>query len=64
MLVDIQYLEHTKKLICSYVDSQGDIKLKYYDWDEPFKYEVCDPSDKNKEENYKSWENKSIKKVK
>jgi hypothetical protein len=33
MLVETQYLTNTKKLVVSYVDKSGDIKLKYYDWD-------------------------------
>ncbi len=63
MLVETQYLENTKKLICSYVDTDGSIKLKYYDWEDPFKYEVCDPNDKDVDPKLKSWDGKSIKKV-
>lgn len=63
MLIDTQYLEHTKKLICSYVDTEGSIKLKYYDWQTPFKYEVCDPTDPNCISELKSWDKKPIKKV-
>lgn len=63
MLIDIQYLENTKKLICSYTDNDGEIKLKYYDWQDPFKYEVCDENDVHREKILKSWDNKPIKKV-
>ena len=42
MLVETSYLTNTKKLVCSYVDKSGEIKLKYYDWDTPMKYVSCD----------------------
>lgn len=62
MLVDFQYNSHSKKLVCSYVDKTGNIKLKYYDWLDPFKYEVCQPNDPHVDK-YKSWDGKSIKKI-
>jgi hypothetical protein len=30
MLIETQYLTNSKKLVVSYVDKSGDIKLKYY----------------------------------
>jgi len=63
MLIDVQYLENTKKLICSYIDESGEIKLKYYDWESPFQYEICDANDKDVEVGFKSWDKKPIKKV-
>jgi DNA polymerase elongation subunit (family B) len=63
MLVDIQYLSNSKKLIASYVNSDGDIKLKYFDWAEPFKYEVCEANDPDRDHAHKSWDNKPIKRV-
>lgn len=61
MLVDCQYLGHSKRLIVSYVDKTGDIKLKYFEWEDPKKYVVCDDSDKDKHPIYKSWDGKSVK---
>ena len=43
MLIDTQY--KGDKLIVSYVDKKGSIKLKYYNWDTPMKYVVCDDND-------------------
>jgi DNA polymerase elongation subunit (family B) len=63
MLVDTQYLSHTKKLVISYVDKSGDIKLKYFDWDNPMKYIECPDEDPNKHEVYKSWNGKSVKQI-
>jgi DNA polymerase elongation subunit (family B) len=63
MLVETQYLTNTKKLVVSYVDKSGDIKLKYYNWDNPMKYVSCEESDPYKHPNYKSWDGKSIKQV-
>ena len=63
MLVDTSYLTHTKKLVCSYVDKSGDIKLKYYDWDNPMKYIACEDTDPQRHPTYKSWDKKSIKQI-
>lgn len=61
MLVDTQYLNNSKRLVVSYVDNTGDIKLKYYDWENPCKYVVCDENDKDKHPTYKSWDGKHVK---
>jgi DNA polymerase elongation subunit (family B) len=63
MLVDCQYLSNTKRLIISYVNKTGDIKLKYYDWDNPTKYVVCEPDDKDRDLNYRSCDGKPVKKI-
>jgi DNA polymerase elongation subunit (family B) len=63
MLIDTQYISSKKKLACSYIDKEGTIKFKYYDWDVPFKIETCDPRDKDVDPLYKSWDGQSIKKV-
>ncbi len=61
MLVETQYLKNTKKLIVSYVDKSGDIKLKYYNWDNPMKYITCDDNDPHRHPKFKSWDGKSVK---
>lgn len=63
MLVDTQYMTNSKRLVISYVDKSGDIKLKYYEWDNPQKYVACDDDDKDKHPTYKSWDGKSVKLV-
>jgi DNA polymerase elongation subunit (family B) len=63
MLVETQYLINTKKLVVSYVDKTGDIKLKYYNWDNPTKYITCEDSDPQKHPKYRSWDGKSVKQV-
>ena len=63
MLIDTQYISNTKKLIVSYVDKSGEIKLKYYDWPNPQKYVTCDDNDKDKHPLYKSWNGKPVKLV-
>lgn len=63
MLVDTQYLTNSKRLVISYVDKSGDIKLKYYEWDNPQKYIVCEDGDKDAHPIYKSWDGKSVKLV-
>lgn len=63
MLIDTQYLANTKKLILSYIDESGKIKLKYYDWLNPEKFQNCDETDPDKHPTFKSWEGKPVKKV-
>jgi DNA polymerase elongation subunit (family B) len=63
MLIETQYLTSSKKLVCSYVDKSGDIKLKYYDWDNPMKYVTCEDDDPQKHPKNKSWDGKSVKQV-
>jgi DNA polymerase elongation subunit (family B) len=61
MLVDCQYLTNSKRLIVSYVDKTGDIKLKYFEWEQPTKFVICSDSDSDKHPVYKSWDGKSVK---
>lgn len=61
MLVETQY--KGKKLVVSYVDESGEIKLKYYNWDNPMKYVTCDDNDNQKHPEYKSWDGKSVKQI-
>lgn len=61
MLVDCQYLSSSKRLVVSYVDKTGDIKLKYFYWDQPFKYVICSEDDNDKHPHFKSWDGKPVK---
>lgn len=61
MLIDTQYMTNTKRLVVSYVDKSGEIKLKYYDWNNPQRYVVCDADDKDAHPTYKSWDGKHVK---
>ena len=63
MIVDTQYLINTRKLIVSYVDKTGDIKLKYYDWQTPLKYVTCEDNDPQRHPDYKSWDGKTVKQI-
>ena len=63
MLIDTQYLINTRKLVVSYVDKTGDIKLKYYDWQTPLKYVTCEDNDTQRHPDYKSWDNKNVKQI-
>ena len=63
MLVETQYLTNSKKLVVSYVDKSGDIKLKYFNWDNPMKYVTCEDNDPQKNTEFKSWDGKSVKQV-
>lgn len=61
MLIDTQY--KGDKLIISYVDKKGSIKLKYYNWDTPMKYVVCEDNDPLRHKKFKSWDGKSVKQI-
>lgn len=63
MLVETQYLSNSKRLVVSYVDKSGEIKLKYYEWENPMKYVACEDTDKDKHPTFKSWDNKSVKQI-
>jgi DNA polymerase elongation subunit (family B) len=63
VLIDTQYLINTRKLVVSYVDKTGDIKLKYYDWQTPLKYVTCEDNDPQRHPDYKSWDNKHVKQI-
>jgi len=63
VLVETQYLGNTKKLVVSYVDKNGDIKLKYFNWDNPMKYITCEDDDPQKHPKFKSWDGKSVKQI-
>lgn len=63
MLIETQYLSNSKRLVVSYVDRSGEIKLKYYEWENPMKYVTCDDNDKDKHPTFRSWDNKSVKQI-
>jgi hypothetical protein len=63
MLVETQYLSNSKRLVVSYVDKSGEIKLKYYEWENPMKYVACEDTDKDRHPTFKSWDNKSVKQI-
>ena len=63
MLVETQYLSNSKKLVVSYVDKTGDIKLKYYNWDNPMKYVACEDNDPLRHPSFRSWDGKSVKQI-
>jgi len=54
-------MNNSKQLVVSYINGDGDIKMKYFPWSQPMRYEVCEPADKYKHPVYKSWDNKSVK---
>lgn len=63
MLIDTQYLINTKKLVCSYVDRTGEIKMKYFHMDNPMKYVTCSHDDPTRHPHYQSWDKKPVKLV-
>ena len=63
MIIDTQFLTNTKKLVVSYVNKEGEIKIKHYSMDNPMKYVTCDESDPLKHPTFKSWDSKCVKQI-
>ncbi len=63
MLIETQYLTNSKKLVVSYVDKTGDIKLKYFSWDNPMKYVASEDTDPHRHHTFRSWDGKSVKQI-
>jgi DNA polymerase elongation subunit (family B) len=63
VLIDTQYLPNTKKLVASYIDKTGDIKLKHFDMPNPLKYVTCEDDDPQVHPNFKSWDGHHVKQV-
>jgi len=61
MLVDTEY--RNKKLIISYIDDYGNIKLKYYPWNNPTKFIVCEDDDKDRSGRFVTWDGKNVKEI-
>ncbi len=61
MLVDYEY--RSKKLLVSYIDNFGNIKLKYYPWTNPTKFIMCDDDDQDKSGKFVTWDGRSVKEI-
>jgi DNA polymerase elongation subunit (family B) len=61
MLVDYQYI--SKKLLVSYIDDYGNIKLKYYPWNNPTKFIVTSDDDPQKNGKFVTWNGNSVKEI-
>lgn len=61
MLLDTEY--RNNNLIVSYVDNQGVIKLKYYNWSRPTKFIKCAEDDPEKSGRFVTWDGSSCKEI-
>ena len=61
MLVDYEY--RNKKLLVSYIDENGNIKLKYHTWQNPTKFIITDDHDSDRSGKYVTWDGKSVKEI-
>ncbi len=62
MIIDYEYQHFQKKLIVSYFDKNGNIKLKYYDY-QPTKYIATSLEDNERDEKYVTWDGKPTKEI-
>lgn len=63
MLIDCEYFQSSKLLLVSYLDKNCEIQFKRIKWEHPYKYELCDEDDKDKEPVFRSFNGHAIKKV-
>ena len=61
MLIDYEY--RNKKLLVSYVDDFGNIKLKYYPWTNPTKFIICEDDDQEKNGKFVTWDGRAVKEI-
>jgi DNA polymerase elongation subunit (family B) len=61
MLVDYEF--KAGKLVLSYVDETGNVKLKHYNWRNPKKFVVTDEYDPEADKNFKTWNGRKVKNV-
>jgi DNA polymerase elongation subunit (family B) len=61
MLIDIEY--RNSKLVVSYLNEDGKIKIKYYPWVRPKKFEICNDQDPDRMHKLKTWDKKPVKYV-
>lgn len=61
MLVDYEY--KNQNLILSYIDTSGNIKLKYYPWKNPTKFIPTSKDDKERHQTYTTWDGKNVKEI-
>ena len=63
MLIDFQYHTTTRNLLLSIINEKGDLEIKKYIWEQPYKYVTCLHDDVDRELKYTSWDKKPIKKI-
>ena len=63
MLIDFQYHTPSKKLILSIINDIGELELKKYTWEQPFRYETCLHDDVDRDHKYLSWDGSPVKRV-
>lgn len=61
MLVDTEY--RSNNLIISYIDKNGQIKLKYKNWSRPTKFIKTSDDDHEKSGQYVTWDGSSVKEI-
>jgi len=61
MLVDYEF--RSQKLIVSYIDKHGSIKLKYYNWPNPTKFIICEEDDRDRHGKFVTWNGNTVKEI-
>lgn len=63
MIVDYEYNRNSRTLIISFIDKNGQIKLKYYPWQSPTKFIKTTDTDPEKHGKYVTWSGDSVKEI-
>lgn len=61
MIVDYEY--RFGQLLVSHVDKSGQIKMRYFKWNNPTKYIVTDDNDNQRDGKYVTWSGQSVKSI-
>jgi len=61
MLIDYEF--KNSKLLCSYINDAGNVRLKYFPWGRPTKFIPTSDHDKEKSGKYVMWNGKSVKEI-
>ena len=62
MLVDFEFKNSNRNLICSYIDKSGNIRLKYFPWT-PTKFIPTSSDDPDKSGKYVTWDGRPVKEI-
>lgn len=61
MIVNYEYVNG--KLLLSYINKKGNIQFKNYNWNNVKEWQVCSPTDPERNQSYRTWDNKPVKHI-
>ena len=61
MILEVE--NNDNQLIVSYFDSEGKVKIKRFDIDQPMNWTLCGANDPRRDKNYANWDGKPVKQI-